>query len=387
MSTDMTATLPPGSDDFGLPDVLANHWRLLNAEGGVIANAMRLCEDGRIEGHSHPNEASWGVDDDGKVLILTHDGRASTRFDRVERDGEHIRLVGRFLLNPGGEYEHVLETTALTPDLVRALPELISFDGRELRIKASPRVVAALEHLRIFFGRQGGRLSPHQELTIEADAQLEPYVSFPVGTTLNSMGAFSYAESELPLGMHVGRYCSIALGLQVFLDRHPLEWATSSSVTYDFAARGGYRAFVAAHEDFNAGAFEATPPPRRLEPLPVIGHDVWIGQSVQLARGIRIGTGAVIAAGAVVTRDVPPYAIVGGVPARVLRMRFEAPLVERLLASRWWEFDVSVMKRCDYRDPVRFVAQIEAEIEAGATRYAPAPVQALTLIEEVLKRR
>jgi len=70
-----------------------------------------------------------------------------------------------------------------------------------------------------------------------------------------------------------------------------------------------------------------------------------------------------------------------------LRMRFEVPLVERLLASRWWEFDVSVMKRCDYRNPARFVEQIEAAIRAGATRYTPAPVNALSLIQEVLKRR
>ena len=373
--------------EFGLPDVIGNCWRLLNAEGGVIVNAMRLLEDGRLEGHSHPNESSWGVDDDGHVVLLTHDGRVSTRFDHVERNDEGIRLVGSFLLDRSGPYEHVLETTALTTEIVKALPELVSFDGHELRIKASARVVAALERLNIFFGRRSGRLTLNQEITLEVESRLEPYANFPVGTTLNSMGAFSYAESELPLGMQVGRYCSIAMGLQVFLDRHPMEWATSSSLTYDFAERGGYRAFAAAHRDFNHDDFEATPPPRRFEPLPIIGHDVWIGQSVQLARGITVGTGAVIAAGAVVTRDVPPYAIVAGLPARVVRMRFEAPLVERLLASRWWEFDPSILKRCDYREPALFVHQVEAQIAAGASRYAPQPVQAMGLIEETLKRR
>src|SRR6185312_17482182 len=105
---------------------------------------------------------------------------------------------------------------------------------------------------------------------------------FPVGRTLNSMGACSYAESELPLELRVGRYCSIALGCAVFLDRHPIEWATTSSITYDCAERDGYRSFVAAHRDFNRGAFMPTPPRRRLEPLPRIGHDVWIGQHAQL---------------------------------------------------------------------------------------------------------
>ena len=68
----------------------------------------------------------------------------------------------------------------------------------------------------------------------------------------------------------------------------------------------------------------------------VIGHDVWIGRDVTLLTGITIGTGAVVAAGAVVTKDVPPYAIVGGVPARILRYRFDEKIRDRLLASKWW---------------------------------------------------
>jgi acetyltransferase-like isoleucine patch superfamily enzyme len=67
-----------------------------------------------------------------------------------------------------------------------------------------------------------------------------------------------------------------------------------------------------------------------------IGHDVWIGRDVTILTNVTIGTGAVVGAGAVVTRDVPPYAIVAGVPAKVIRYRFDEATIAKLLASKWW---------------------------------------------------
>jgi len=86
-----------------------------------------------------------------------------------------------------------------------------------------------------------------------------------------------------------------------------------------------------------------TIPKERDNPLQ-IGHDVWIGDRVTILSGCQsIGNGAVIAAGAVVTRDVPAYAMVGGVPAKLIRMRFDATRIAELEASQWWEMDIAAL--------------------------------------------
>jgi hypothetical protein len=83
----------------------------------------------------------------------------------------------------------------------------------------------------------------------------------------------------------------------------------------------------------------------------VIGNDVWIGYGVFLRRGIRIGDGAVVAAHAVVVEDVPPYSVVAGVPARVIRRRFDDSTCEALLALRWWDKGLAALTGVDYTDP------------------------------------
>jgi acetyltransferase-like isoleucine patch superfamily enzyme len=353
-------------------------WRFMRHDGTVIAAAMTLADDGRVLGHQHPNESRWEVRN-GTLHLIAQDGRSSTVFDQAEDDRPgHVRLRGRYCLDGATDTWHLLEQNRVDPALADRVPELVGHDEHALYLRASERVQRLLAAQKIFFGRSPRRLGDQDVLAFGRDARIEPYACFPAGLGLCTMGAFSYSESPLDLDLVVGRYCSIAQGVSALRDRHPMEWASTSSITYDFDAAEGYRHFVAAHQDFNGGDFAATEPERRMAPAPRIGHDVWIGQHAMLARGITIGHGAVIAAGAVVTKDVPPYAVVAGVPAKVIRMRFPEPLIDRLLATRWWEFDASVLKRCNYREPWHFVKEVAALPDAQ--RYRPQPLGADALL-------
>lgn len=143
------------------------------------------------------------------------------------------------------------------------------------------------------------------------------------------VGAYSYGPvltpGTLPPGSRVGRYCSIAPELRVRRRDHPTDRLTQHPFFYN--SQFGYLSADSIRRDDE-------------NPLE-IGHDVWIGDRVTVLSGCtRIGNGAIVAAGAVVTRDVAPYTIVGGVPAKPLKARFAPELAERIEASRWWELDL-----------------------------------------------
>lgn len=146
-------------------------------------------------------------------------------------------------------------------------------------------------------------------------------------TTLNNVefGDYSYAGSGCHLNLcKIGKYCSIAQEVMIGLGIHPLHFKSTHPGFY--AKSSSYYGFEPTIKD---------PGPEYKEVI--VGNDVWIGTRAMILDGVTVGDGAVIAAGAVVTKDVPPYAIVGGVPAKVIKYRFPQEEIEKLLAEKWWD--------------------------------------------------
>ena len=154
------------------------------------------------------------------------------------------------------------------------------------------------------------------------------------------VGAKTYIRSgtELLNVREIGRFCSISNNVVIGQYKgergHPMSWVS----TYPFQ-------------------FGALAPTLRDPDIPGvrIGHDVWIGREAMIMEGVSIGTGAVVAVRSVVTRDVPEYAIVAGIPARVIRYRHPPELAAKLLESRWWDIDEAELRKMPMDNPEDFL--------------------------------
>lgn len=146
---------------------------------------------------------------------------------------------------------------------------------------------------------------------------------------------------------NIGRYCSIGANVKIIVGQHPTrKYVSTHPAFFSLAKQAGFTyCDTQKYEEIKYADSEGC--------YITIGNDVWVGTDVKLLGGIHIGDGAVVAAGAVVTKDVPPYAIVGGVPARLIRYRFGEEQVEFLERLQWWNKDETWLKRhVDYFDDI-----------------------------------
>jgi acetyltransferase-like isoleucine patch superfamily enzyme len=153
----------------------------------------------------------------------------------------------------------------------------------------------------------------------------------------------------------IGRYCSIGKNLQTGLGTHPTNTFVSTHPSFFSASKQAGFSFVEKNF-FKENIFVD----ENTDCIVAIGHDVWIGNNVIIMDGITIGDGAIIASGAVVTKNVEPYAIVGGVPAKLIRHRFSPQHINLLTQTRWWEWDMAKVKSNSslFRDIEEFAARV-----------------------------
>ena len=147
---------------------------------------------------------------------------------------------------------------------------------------------------------------------------------------------------DFPIAKSIGRYCSIN-GSARIMNNHPLECVTTHPFL-DYPMFMNWENYLQRKETladkgtyYDNAQYENSP--IRKNPSVIIGNDVWIGANVVVLPGVTIGDGAVLAAGAVVTKDVPPYTIVGGNPAKIIKKRFDDEVIDAMLSIKWWEWE------------------------------------------------
>lgn len=161
------------------------------------------------------------------------------------------------------------------------------------------------------------------------------YVKIGRGTYLRR-NAFVDDYSE------IGRYCSIENDVIIGPSEHPLTNFSTHPISYDV-------------ENY-----------QEKETKTIIGNDVWLGTRCIIKKGVKIGDGAVVASGAVVTKNVPPYAVVAGVPTKIIKYRFEPDIIKDLINLEWWNFPINQLqelKNLSIQDALKKLKEIQLDLD------------------------
>jgi acetyltransferase-like isoleucine patch superfamily enzyme len=161
-----------------------------------------------------------------------------------------------------------------------------------------------------------------------------------VSDTAKFIGAHSYIRSgHLENVDRIGRYCSIGPNVLLGQDanNHPLHWCSTHNKLTGYDIKNNALVISAGLD---------------------IGNDVWIGSNVTIMSGIKIGDGAVVGAGAIVTKDVEPYQVVAGVPAKPIKYRFDKAIRDELLTTEWWNKSYDFLKTLDYSNIQMFIQSV-----------------------------
>jgi len=220
------------------------------------------------------------------------------------------------------------------------------------------------------FGKQNihrhrAKLWPKSRLLVESPVWLAGSI-----TMRGSIGAYTFLRDDVRIAgqvAHIGRFCSIAPGVVIGDSNHPTDWLS----THSFQWGEGSWIPSEALRRFNT-------PIDRKGRRTLIGSDVWIGANAIVLPGVTIGDGAIVAAGSVVSRDVPPYAIVGGVPARVIRFRFDERTVQRLMTIRWWRFSLEDLAGVPFNDIQATLKVLEQRLASKTLREQDPVLYVLT---------
>ncbi|MFC0682393.1 CatB-related O-acetyltransferase [Lysobacter korlensis] len=193
------------------------------------------------------------------------------------------------------------------------------------------------------------------------------------------LGRYSFIRSGTIRHLaRIGRYTSVGPRVMIGEGEHPIHWLSTSPAQY-LAKQFEFYPPEAADAAQRVIPRDETNTDDSSRGLVEIGNDVWIGANVMIRRGIRIGDGAVVASGAFVNRDVAPYSIVGGLPARPIKNRFDDATIERLLRVRWWEFDIADLAGVDFPNIGAALDEIERREAAGEAVRVPIAFSQVTL--------